>query len=106
MKKQMVWGRWIVVARLLLVLLVLTLVACGSSSVATAESEDESLGLGARIKSIFGTIVDKISSAPLIGGLFNRVLVKLAPDDQWCAGGVVSVLVIFVLVAVFYVVRD
>ena len=99
-------SRWTVLARLLLALLLLTLVACGSSSVRADDSEGESEGLWARIKSTFGTIADRISAAPLIGGLFNRLLVKLAPEDQWCAGGVVTFLVVVLLVAVFYTVRD
>lgn len=88
----------------LLALALLTLAACGSSSTAGEGGEGE--GFWSRLTGFFSDVTHRLAAAPLIGPWFTKLQGRLAPQHQWCIGGLLGVLLLVVLAAVVYRVRD
>lgn len=95
---------WRVTAIVLLALVLLTLVACGSAS--TADDGGEREGLWSRITGFLSDVSQRLAAAPVIGPWFTKLQGRMAPQDQWCVGGMFSILLLVVLAMVFWRVRD
>lgn len=96
---------------LALVCLGLMLSACASGNGAaepdavdlpTEEAETRLTG----VKGVLAETVSRLAAAPLIGRPFQKLLSRLAPEDHWCVGGVLLVLLVLLVAAVSSAARD